>query len=436
MSVHLPPKKWKATWPLATGFLALGVLIGGVGIWSVNVSIAGAVISSGMIQVESNRQVVQHPAGGVVGAINVKDGDIVKAGEVLISLDDTQLRSELNILEGQLFEIKARKARLIAERDGLEEPAFELKPEYSGLPQSQQIVIIEGQTRLFLARRTSMQKEAEQLTERTIQIGSQIKGTNAQLDASKSQVVFVRKELQDQQTLLEKGLTRASQITTLQREEARLLGENGKLQASIAQFEGMITETNVQILRLSVARREEAITTLRDLQFQEVELIERRLSVLETMSRLRVVAPVSGIIYGNKVFALQSVIQPAEPIMFVIPQDASLVINSRVEAIHIDQVAVGQEAALRFATFDQRTTPEILGHVTRVSADVFQDELTGIGYYQVETLPDDGEIAKLGDIKLLPGMPVEVYIRTYARTPLEYLTKPLMDYFNKAFREG
>ncbi len=422
--------------PLTLGFLALFLLVGGVGYWSVRVEIAGAVISSGMIRVESNRQVVQHPTGGVVGKINVKEGDVIEAGDVLVRLDDVNLRSELSILESQLFEIMARKGRLVAERDGADRPVFEPAFEPLDLPESEQKKLIDGQLRLFQARRDSLEKEAEQLAERTVQIGSQVSGTEAQLEAYKIQVGLVRQELKDQQALLEKGLTRAAQITTLQRKEASLLGDIGNLQASIAQFAGMITEIEVQILKLQVTRREEAITTLRDLQFREIELVERRLSTLATMSRLDIKAPVSGVVYGNQVFALQSVIQPADPIMYIIPQNSSLVINARIEAIHIDQISVGQEAALRFSAFDQRTTPEVIGHVTKVSPDVFQDENTGVGYYQVELLPDDGEIAKLGDIRLLPGMPVEAYIRTEARTPLQYLVKPLTDYFNKAFRES
>jgi len=422
--------------PLTLGFLALFLLVGGVGYWSVRVEIAGAVISSGMIRVESNRQVVQHPTGGVVGKINVKEGDVIEAGDVLVRLDDVNLRSELSILESQLFEIMARKGRLVAERDGADRPVFEPAFEPLDLPESEQKKLIDGQLRLFQARRDSLEKEAEQLAERTVQIGSQVSGTEAQLEAYKIQVGLVRQELKDQQALLEKGLTRAAQITTLQRKEASLLGDIGNLQASIAQFAGMITEIEVQILKLQVTRREEAITTLRDLQFREIELVERRLSTLATMSRLDIKAPVSGVVYGNQVFALQSVIQPADPIMYIIPQNSSLVINARIEAIHIDQISVGQEAALRFSAFDQRTTPEVIGHVTKVSPDVFQDENTGVGYYQVELLPDDGEIAKLGDIRLLPGMPVEAYIRTEPRTPLQYLVKPLTDYFNKAFRES
>lgn len=436
MTERLPVRKWKATAPLTIGYLALLILVGGLGVWSVNAKIAGAIVSAGTVQVESNRQVVQHPVGGVVGEILVKDGDLVGAGDVLVRLDDTQLRSELSILEGQLYEMAARKARLIAERDGAEAPDFRIAFSPENLPEAERDALVGGQQRLFQARRASLRKEIEQLKQRTVQIGSQIDGTEAQLAALVDQIELIRSELADQQSLFEKGLTRSSQIAALKREEARLRGEIGKLQAGIAQFRGMITEINVQILRLEASRREEAITALRDLQFREIELVERRQSALETLSRLDIRAPASGIVYGNRVFALKSVIQPAEPIMFIIPQDQSLIVKARIDPVNIDQITLGQEASLRFPAFDQRTTPEITGRVTKVSADAFIDEVTGTGYYQVELIPQEGEIEKLGDITLLPGMPVEAFLRTSARTPLQYLTKPLTDYFAKAFRES
>ena len=160
------------------------------------------------------------------------------------------------------------------------------------------------------------------------------------------------------------------------------------------------------------------------------------LSGNETLSRMEVRSPVSGIVHGSRVFAGQSVISAAEPIMYVIPQDQPLIVSSRVESIHVDQVYVGQEVSLRFTAFDQRRTPEINGHVSRLSPDVFTDEVTGLSYYQAELLPADGELEKPGDQQLVPGMPVEAFIRTGDRSPLSYLTKPLADYFNKAFREG
>jgi len=180
--------------------------------------------------------------------------------------------------------------------------------------------------------------------------------------------------------------------------------------------------------------REEAISSLRDLQFQEVDLVQRRLSTLETLSRTELRAPVSGAIYDSQVFALQSVISPAEPIMYIIPQDQPMIVSARVEPIDIDQTYIGQNASLRFAAFDQRMTPEVLGQVTKISADVLTDQTTGIAYYEIEIIPNEGEMHKLNGQVLLPGMPVEAFIKTEDRSPLNYLAKPLTDYFTRAFR--
>ncbi|AML53804.1 HlyD family type I secretion periplasmic adaptor subunit [Falsihalocynthiibacter arcticus] len=429
-------RKWNAWMPLGIGFLALLVLVGVLGVWSVSTRIAGAVIASGMIKVESNRQVVQHPFGGVVGGILAKDGDTVEAGEVVLRLDDTMLRSELTIVEGQLYEILARKSRLEAERDELSAlniprelvQAAKVKPEIQGL--------IDGQKRLFDARADSQRKEADQITEQVNQTHNQIAGAQAQLAAFQKQEELINSELKDSHTLLEKGLAQASRVSSLQREQARLLGEVGSLNATVSQLRGQIAALNIQMLKLTTTRREQAITTLRDLQYQELEFTEKRLSARETLSRMEVRSPVSGVVYGSQVFALLAVVSPAEPIMYIIPQDQPLVVASRVEAIHIDQVHVGQEATLRFTAFDQRQTPEIFGRVLRLSPDVFTDEVTGMSYYQAELLPNEGELVKLGGQQLLPGMPVEAYIRTSERSPLSYLAKPFMDYFNKAFRES
>ncbi|MEO1551216.1 MAG: HlyD family efflux transporter periplasmic adaptor subunit, partial [Pseudomonadota bacterium] len=196
-----------------------------------------------------------------------------------------------------------------------------------------------------------------------------------------------------------------------------------------------IAEIEIEILRLDSSLREEAITTLRDLQYREIELRERRISTLETLSRLEVRAPVSGVVYGKTVHAIRSVVRPADPVMYIVPQDENLVISSRIETIHIDQVRLGQAATLRFSAFDQRTTPELNGTVTKISADVLTDEVTGQNYYSAELLPDEGEVDRLEGVTIVPGMPVDAFIKTGERTPLNYLLKPLTDYFSKAFRE-
>lgn len=430
------PRKWKASGPLLVGGIALLILVGVLGVWSVQARIAGAVIASGMIQVESNRQVLQHPQGGVVGELPVKDGDTVMAGDVVLRFDDTQLRSELAIIEGQLFELLARKARLQAERDGLE-ALPELDPLLADMVGTEAVQgLIEGQQRLFEARAATLQQSAEQIAEQIAQAENQIDGSAAQLAALETQKELIEIELTDNQSLFEKGLVPASRVSALQREQARLLGEIGSLTAGVAQLRGQIAALNIERIALTTRLREEAISTLRDSQFQEVELYQRRLSTLETLSRMVLRAPMAGVIYDSRIFALQSVVSPAEPIMFIIPQDQPMVVSARVDPIHVDQVHVGQEASLRFSAFDQRMTPEIFGQVTNLSADVFTDQATGMSYYEVELIPAEGEMEKLGGQTLLPGMPVEAFIKTAERSPLNYLAKPLTDYFTRAFREG
>ncbi|MEP5154185.1 HlyD family type I secretion periplasmic adaptor subunit [Planktotalea sp.] len=426
----------KAGKPLFIGYVSLIILVGVIGAWSVQARIAGAVIASGMIQVENNRQVVQHPQGGVVGELLARDGDRVEAGDVVLRLDDTLLRSELAIIMAQLNEIRARKGRLIAERDDAEAITFGAEIRAQAEQDADIASLLEGQERLFKTRMLALDQEIGQLQNQIEQTREQIKGGEAQLVATQGQAELIQSELTDTQSLFEKGLVQASRLSALRREDARLKGTVGEYRALIAQLKADIARLNIQILRLSTQRREEAISTLRDLQFQENELAERALSARDTLSKMEVRTPVSGVVYGNTVFALQSVISPAAPIMYVIPQDQALIVSARVEAIHIDQVHEGQGATLRFVAFDQRTTPEIFGVVTQLSADVFTDEQTGVSYYQAQLLPNDGELQKLEGQQLVPGMPVEAFIKTAERSPLSYLLKPVMDYFNKAFREA
>lgn len=427
---------WNARRPLIIGFASLGFLVGGLGIWSVQARIAGAVVASGMIEVENNRQVIQHPNGGVVGKILAKDGDTVKAGDVVLKLDDIFLQSELKIIESQLYEIQARKARLQAERDDSRILRFPiaLMDEVANSIDLEEVV--NGQLRLFEARSVSLEREKDQLKEQIDQAHNQIEGIEAQLTAVQQQEKLITRELRDGESLLRRGLIKASKVFDLQRRQSSLKGEIGNFKSLIAQLLGQVARLEIEVLRLTSTRREEAITTIRDLQNQEAELLESRLAAREKLSRMELRSPVDGVIYGSQVFALGAVVSSAQPIMYVIPQDQPLVVAARIESIHIDQVHVGQDVSLRFTAFNQRQTPEIFGQVARLSADVFTDEITGVSFYSAELLPKDGEIDKLGDQQLLPGMPVESYIKTAERSPLSYLLKPVTDYFNKAFRES
>lgn len=427
---------WSPKRPLIVGFSALGFLVFGLGAWSAFANISGAIVAPGMIIVEGNRQAVQHPEGGVVGEILVEEGAYVRAGDPLLRLDGRMLQSELAIIESQLFEIMARRARLQSERDGTEALRFDQELLDLANTRTEVLELMLGQERLFRARQDSMAKEVEQLAEQKIQIGNQIEGSTAQLDALQEQLGFIEQELADQQSLLEKGLTQATRVLSLQREHSRLNGLVGELTSQAAGLRARVTEIEIGALKLDTNLREQAISELRDIQYREIELKERRLSGKETLSRLEVKAPVGGVIYGRVVNTIGAVIRPADVVMYIVPQDIPLVISTRIDAINVDEVALGQEAALRFSAFDQRTSPEIYGYVSKISGDTFVDENTGYTYYQAEILPKEGEVERLGNITLVPGMPVESFIKTGERTPLNYLIKPLADYFNKAFRES
>lgn len=429
-------KRFPLNKTLTLGLVALLILVGGFGTWAATTNISGAIVASGQIQVERNRQVVQHPDGGVVQEILVDEGDTVEEGQVLVKLDPTLLQSELNIVEGQYFELVARRARLQAERDNADELTFDetlIKvAEYDDEVED----LIEGQRNLFFARLDSLHQESDQLAKRRDQIVNQVEGIDAQQTALKSQLALIEKELTDQQSLLERGLAQASRVLALQREEARLSGEVGDLTAQKAEAEGRTTEIDIEILKLATSRREEAITQLRDMQYRERELAEQRSALLEKLKRMEITAPVSGIVYGLTVFAPRSVIRAADPVLYLIPQDRPLVITAQIPTIHIDQVHVGQEVTLRFSALDQRRTPETFGTVTQVSADAFTDENTSASFYRAEIMLDEGQIERLPEgSTLVPGMPVEAFLRTADRTPLAYLVKPFTDYFTKAFRE-
>ena len=428
-----PKKRWSTRGPMTAGLLALVLLVGGFGTWAVMAQITGAVITSGQIEVDRNRQVIQHPDGGVVAEILVDEGDTVTAGDLLIKLDATTLQSELAIVEGQLFELMARRGRLEAERDGIETLTFD--PILMAAPTGP--ALMDGQRRLFEARLESTKRATEQLDQQRAQIASQLDGIAAQQTAIDTQKTLISQELSDQQRLLDQKLVQASRVMALQREEANMLGRVGELTASAAQAAERMTEIDIQVLTLTTTRREESITRLRDLQYNELELSERRRTLVRQLDRLDIRAPVSGVVYGLQVFAEQSVIRPADPVMFLVPQDRPLVIATKVRPTDIDQIHLGQDVILRFSAFDQRRTPELHGKVTLVSADIFQDEATGMAFYQAEIQLNEGEATRLPeDMVLIPGMPVEAFVRTADRSPMDYLLKPLADYFAKAFRES
>ncbi len=428
---------WPARRPLLLGGIMLAVLVGGFGAWAASTTISGAIIAPGRFAVASNRQVVQHPDGGVVRQVSVQEGDRVAAGDTLLTLDPTFLASQIAIAEGRLTEIRARRARLEAERD--ERGAIDFPPDLLAAAAADPEIaeLIEGQRSLFAARGISEDGARTQLGRRTAQIAAQVDGIDAQSAALREQLELMEEELANTQSLLDRGLAQAPRVLALRREASRLRGTVGQLAADRARSEAQITETELQIITLGTNRREAAITELRDIRAEELQLTEQLRAQREQSARLTIPAPVGGVVYGMTIFGAGSVIRPAEPVLFIVPQDDGLVIEARVEPIHVDQVYPGQPVRLMLSAFDARTTPELEGEVRSLSPDAFDDERSGAPYYRAEIVLKDGEAERLGTNQvLIPGMPAEAFIRTSDRTPLAYLTGPLTDYFVRAFREG
>jgi HlyD family type I secretion membrane fusion protein len=430
-------KKWSAWKPVTIGFIGVAILFGGFGTWSVTSNIAGAIIASGRIEVDRNRQVVQHETGGTIAKILVDEGDLVKAGDLLLQLDPEQAQSELTLIEGQLFELMARRGRLEAQRDETGEIKFEASLIEVGTKNADAQELMEGQKNLFNARGDSVAREIEQLGKQRNQIEDQINGIGAQEDALVTQLGLIEQQLASQQKLLDQGLAQRASVLGLQREMARLTGEIGSLIATRAQAEGRITEMEIVELKLGTSGREEAISQLRETRFRELALAEQRRALLSMIDRLDIRAPVSGIVYSLQVTTPRSVIRGAEPLMFLIPQDRPLVIAAQVSPTNIDEISVGQEVNLRLSSLDQRTTPELKGRVMVISADALEDSTTGARYFRAEITLSPGEMERLPeDTQLLPGMPVDAFIKTGDRSPLTYLVKPVTDYFAKSWRES
>lgn len=427
--------RWSVRGHILTGLLSITVLVGGFTAWAMGTRISGAVVASGQVEVERQRQVVQHPDGGVVAAIAVRDGAAVEAGDILLSLDGDLLRSERTIVEGQYFEILARRGRLEAERADAAEIEVPAPLREAAALDDSYAKLIAGQESLFQTRRDTLRQSLDQLAQLAGQIDAEVGGIDAQIEALATQRDLIAQELKDQQSLLDRGLAQASRVLALEREAARLDGQVGALQADRAAALIRQRELEIQRLRLSAERREEAETQLSDVGYRELELAERRRSLTEQIGRLEIRAPVAGIVYNMQVTTPRSVIRPADPLLYIIPQDRPLVITARIATINIDEIQLGQPVALRFSAFSSRTSAEIEGNLSRISADVLIDEATRAPYYQVEVSIMPDELQKRPDLALVPGMPVEVYVQTGDRTPMAYLLKPLADYFNRAFRE-
>lgn len=429
-----PKNKWSARGPIWLGTVTALGLVGTLAAWSILTELAGAVIAPGVVQVENDRQVVQHPDGGVVGAIRVRDGDRVEEGDLLLSLDGTFLRSELAVVEGLLMELLVRKRRLEAERDMAATLSVDGMPPFKSVTPEALSATVASQQRLLASRRAAMTAELEQLSKQAEQTSKQVEGLEAELASAAERLAIAEDELADREKLRGQGLTAIGDVREAQRALAQLKGEAGRLQASIAEASARDAQIALEGIRITDSRQSDAILELREVQAREIELVERQISLTEQLSRLDVRAPVSGRVFELSVQAVNSVLRPADPVMFIIPEDRPLQVNARIRPADVDQVQAGQTVRLIFSAFDRRTTPEVPGRVRFISADTTTDDRGNV-YYEALVEPDFS-VERFGELyEVVPGMPVEAFFVTEARTPLEYLVQPLIVYFNRAFRE-
>ena len=435
MSVTLSPQlRGMLRRQTAAIVIAAVLLVAGLGGWAMTTEFTGAVIAAGQLVVDSNVKKVQHPTGGVVGRLNVREGQEVKAGDIVVSLDDTQIRANRDIVVKALNELSARQAREEAERDGLDKVTFPAELiARKGDPDVAKAVT--GEQRQFEIRRTSREGQKAQLRERIIQLRQEISGYEAQITSKDKQIEWVGKELVGVYELWEKNLIPYTRVTSLEREKERLVGERGQLLASIAQSKGKMAEIELQILQVDQDMRTEVGKDLAEIRARTAEMIERKVAAEDQLKRVDIRAPIDGVVLQLTVHTVGGVITAGEAIMLVVPQSDTLQVEAKIPPQEIDQVRIGQSAVLRFVAFSQRTTPELNGTVVRISADVSEDTKTGARFYTIRLNVSPEEVARLSAVRLVPGMPVEALIQTSPRTVMSYLIKPLHDQLARAFRE-
>jgi HlyD family secretion protein len=424
------------SFPLTGRVLAgatLGMLLfAGAGGWAATAQLTGAVIAHGVVKVDQNLKSIQHRDGGIVSEIAVKEGDFVTKGQVMLRLDDAETRTELSIVRTQLVELSVRQVRLMAERDNLADMviAGKLAAKRDEFP-----LIFFGENRLFEGNYQNRKSQKEQLALGIDQLGQEIKGLESQQTSKIDEIALVKTEHIKIKGLTDKRLIETSRKYIIDREMAKLIGEKGEIEASMARAKVRMSEIRLQIIAIDETARTEAQRELSSIEPRLSELRERSIAIEDRLARTNIRAPLSGTVNELSIHTIGGVITPAEKLVTLVPADAALKIEAKLAPTDIDQVFVGQPAKLRFSSFNQRTTPELHGRIDYVSPATSTDPSTGQVFYLADVIVPSEELEKLGDSKLLPGMPVEVFVSTVQRTAISFLAKPLTDQFNRAFRE-
>lgn len=430
-----PTRHENATPYILCGLAIVTLLIGGLFTWSVTATIDGAVIAPGTVVVESSRKAVQHVEGGVIGEIFVREGDAVEAGQLLIRLDDRIERANLAVIVDQLHELMARRARLRAEVDG--DQALEYEDALLDLRTASKVrAVLDGQLELFAARKAARDGQRRILQQRIASFRDQIAGLKDQRAARSRQIRLIREELAGVEQLNKKGLAPVTRVLELKRQLTRIEAESAEHTTDIARATNSISEVQLQMIQVERTFKEEAARELRDVHARVQGLVERRVAAETRLARIDIAAPQSGTVLALKAHTIGGVIRAGETIMEIVPGDDDLILQAQVQPRDVNKVKPGQTARIRLTAFDPQTTPEVFGTLLAMSADRLEDSRRDTPYFVARIRIEDGELARLGDVELLPGMPAEVFIRTGEKVAIGYLLKPLLDTFARAFKDG
>ena len=417
---------------LLTGGLVTLLLVLGVGVWAAMVEISGAIVTAGSVVVDSSVKRVQHPTGGIVSELRVRDGQLVANGDILAQLDATVPQASLAMVSDAISELTVRRARLLAEQafaEGVDYPPTldRADPRLAN--------IMAGEADLMETRRIAREGQKAQLSEQILQSEQEVVGNEAQLAALGRLLVSYRAELENVAALREENLVTAARVAEIERRLAELEGSQGQMIATSAMIRGRISQTRLEIAQIDDVLQSEVTKELREIDAQLSELEQRRVTALDQLQRVTIRAPQAGFIHQLAVHTVGGVVAPGETLMLVVPDNDDLIIEARVSPQDIDQLTIGQEAMVRLSSFSLRTTPDLHGEITQISADRISDGQSGQTYYLSRIRLADTELAKLGELELLPGMPTEVFIKTQDRSILTYLTQPMADQVARAFRE-
>lgn len=420
--------------PMALFLTAAGVSLGGFLAWGATAPLAGAIVAPGFIAASGENQIVQHLEGGIVSALHAKEGDRVRAGQALITLDPTVTEANRNRLLKVLAGLRAEEARLVAEQRDLD--AIPLPAELAGGDLDAELSeVVATKIVEFETRRLMLRNEIQILQDRIAGLQQEIKGAEAQRTAVQKQVVFVREELRGVDQLFDKGLARQDRLYMLRRNEADLEGRDGALLSAIGKARQSIAETRQQIEKIGHDRRSEAATKLSEVRNRVGEVREQIRAAESVLSRIVIRAPTDGTIVRSAANTIGAVITPAQTLIEVLPDGAELVVDARVQPGEVDAVRPGQAASVRLSALNQRITPTVRAQVAYLSADKLSDPATHEPYYRVRLTIEPDQLSPQDQALIVPGMPAEALIETAERTLLEYLMRPILDSMARAFRE-